>query len=296
MAASSAAEAGEALPVVTVTRRESFSVDGPVALLVRAPVGTVEVEAVEGVTEATVELDPHNDAALKAVEEAVVELRQGSGGAELVVDIQHGFRMGGKRGPRLTIAVGRGPSIDARIRVPAGSSLDISTEASDVVATGTFDRADVRTASGDVRLGAVEGNATIKAVSGDVFVDRIAGEANVNSVSGDAAIGTLGGPADLHSVSGDVDVREAAASAKVKTISGDARIRSAREGSFEMQSVSGDLTLGLRSGSRLWVDARSTSGKTRSELELNDAPASEERPLVELRAKSVSGDILITSA
>jgi len=74
------------------------------------------------------------------------------------------------------------------------------------------------------------------------------------------------------------------------------RISSAKEGSFEMQSVSGDLTLGLRSGSRLWVDARSTSGKTKSELDISDAPASEDRPLVELRAKSVSGDITVVRA
>jgi hypothetical protein len=282
--------------VVTVTRRESFAVDGPVALVVRAPAGTVEVEAADGVTEATVSLEPADDGSAKAVEDTVVELRRGGGRPELVVDVQHGFRVGGKRGPRLSIVVGRGPSIAIRIRVPSGSSLDAATEASDVIGTGSFDRAEVRTASGDVRLDTIEGNATIKAVSGDVSVDRIAGEASVNSVSGDAVIGALGGPADVHSVSGDVEVRQADTSLKVKTISGDARIGSAKEGSVEMQSVSGDLTLGLRSGSRLWVDARSTSGKTRSDLDISSVPTSEERPLVELRAKSVSCDIVIVSA
>lgn len=279
-----------------VTRRESFPVDGPVALVVRAPAGAVEVEAVEGVTEATVELAASDEGSSRVVEEAVVELRRGGGRPELVVDIQHGFRVGSKRGLRLSIVIGKGPTIAAKVRVPAGSSLEASTEASDVIGTGMFDRAEVRTASGDVRLESVSGNATIKAVSGDVAVATVRGEASVTSVSGDTSIGVVGGPGNLSSVSGDIEVRDAASSLNVKTISGDARVASAREGSVAMQSVSGDLTLGLRSGSRLWVDARSTSGRTSSELDISDVPASEDRPLVELRAKSVSGDILIVSA
>lgn len=279
-----------------MTRHEAFTVDGPVALVVRAPAGTVEVEAAPGVTEAAVDLEPGDEASAKAVAEAVVELRQGGGRPELLVDVQHGFRMGGRRGPKLTIVLGRGPSLGIRLRVPEGSSLDVATEASDVTANGTFDAADVRTASGDVRVETVDGDATVKSVSGDVSLRSVAGDADVNSVSGDARIGAVQGAAKVHSVSGSIEVGEASASLRVKTISGDARIGSAKEGSVEMQSVSGDLTLGLRTGSRLWVDARSTSGKTKSDLDLSDTPGSNDRPLVELRAKSVSGDIHIVSA
>lgn len=279
-----------------MTRREAFAVDGPVALTIRAPAGTVDVEAAEGLAEASVELEPRDEDGARAVAEAVVELRRGGGRPELVVDIQHGIRFGGRRGLRVTIAVGKGPELRIRLRVPARSSLDIATEAADVVARGTFDGADVRTASGDVRLEAVDGNATVKSVSGDVSLGGVSGEADVNSISGDAVIGSVQGAGKIHSVSGDIEVREAAASLKVKTISGDARIGSVVQGSVEMQSVSGDLTLGLHPGSRLWVDARSTSGRTRSDLPLSDAPASEDRPLVELRAKSVSGNISVVRA
>ena len=279
-----------------MTRTEAFGVDGPVALVVRAPAGTVEVEAVDDLTEATVELEAADEGSARVVEEAVVELRQSGGRSELVVDVQYGFRVGAKRGLRLTISLGKGPVIAMRIRIPSHSSLDIATEASDVAATGSFDRAEVRTASGDIRLDTVEGNAIVKAVSGDVDVTRVGGEAHVNSVSGDAIIGSVSGQGDVHSVSGDVVVREAESSLKVKTISGDAKIGSAAKGEVEMQSVSGDLTLGLRQGSRLWVDARSTSGKTSSELTLSDQPASENGPLVEFRAKSVSGDIRVVRA
>ena len=100
----------------------------------------------------------------------------------------------------------------------------------------------------------------------------------------------------MHSVSGDIEVAEGRSSLHIKTISGDARIGSAAEGTVTMQSVSGDLTLGIRAGSKLWVDARSTSGQTTSELTLGDEPSSNGGPLVEFRAKSISGDIRIVRA
>jgi hypothetical protein len=276
-------------------RREAFPVEGPVALVVRAPAGAVEIEAVE-VSEATVELEALNGGAESAVEDAVVELRGGGDRPELLVDIQHGFRFGGRRGPKVSIVVGRGPSIRVGVRVPVGSSVEVVTEAADVSGTGMFQRADVKSVAGDVRIDDVEGDASIKSVSGDVAIGSIGGEANVKSVSGDATIGRISGPAALNTVSGDIEVREGDASIAVHTISGDVRIGSAREGEIAMQSVSGDLTLGVRSGSKLWVDARSTSGKTTSELALGDEPSSNGGPLVELRAKSLSGDIRIVRA
>jgi hypothetical protein len=276
-------------------RRETFPVEGPVALVVRAPAGVVEIEAAD-VSEAVVELEALRDGAESAVESATVELRGGSERPELLVDIQHGFRFGGRRGPKVSIVVGRGPDVRVRVRVPIASSVEVVTEAADVSGTGMFQRADVTSAAGDVHFDDIEGDATIKSVSGDVAISSVSGEANVKSVSGDAAIGRIAGPATLNSVSGDIEVREGDASIRVHTISGDVRIGSAREGEIALQSVSGDLTLGVRAGSKLWVDARSTSGKTTSELALGDEPSSNGGPLVELRAKSISGDIRIVRA
>jgi DUF4097 and DUF4098 domain-containing protein YvlB len=226
----------------------------------------------------------------------VIEIRPGSGRPELLVDIQHGFRVGGRRGPRLSIVFSNGPSVRATIRVPAGSSVEVASEAADITGTGRFDRAEVKTAAGDVRLDDVEGDAQVKCVSGDVTLGTIGGEANVNSVSGDATVGKVGGNANFHSVSGDIELREAESSVQAKTISGDVRIGSVVKGNMALQSVSGDLTLGLRSGSKLFVNARSTSGKTTSELEVSDVPPANGGPLVELQAKSVSGDIRIHRA
>jgi hypothetical protein len=54
--------------------------------------------------------------------------------------------------------------------------------------------------------------------------------------------------------------------------------------------------IGVRRGSRVFLDCNTVSGDTSSELELtSDAPAGD-GPLVEIKAKTVSGDITITRA
>ncbi|MDQ1465731.1 MAG: hypothetical protein QOH10_146, partial [Actinomycetota bacterium] len=68
------------------------------------------------------------------------------------------------------------------------------------------------------------------------------------------------------------------------------------QGNVAAHSVSGDVTIGVRRGSKVFLDCNTVSGDTASELELTtDAPAGD-GPLVEIRAKTVSGDIRITRA
>jgi hypothetical protein len=65
---------------------------------------------------------------------------------------------------------------------------------------------------------------------------------------------------------------------------------------MELRAISGDIGVGIRRGSRLYVDANTLSGSTSSDVELADAPGQEgdgETPLVELFAKTVSGDVRI---
>jgi DUF4097 and DUF4098 domain-containing protein YvlB len=91
----------------------------------------------------------------------------------------------------------------------------------------------------------------------------------------------------------------------VNTVSGDQRIDAVLEGSVETQAVSGDILIGVRRGSRVYVDANTISGSTSSELNLSDAPTdagaegdgADDGPMVEVRAKTVSGDVaLVRSA
>ena len=69
-----------------------------------------------------------------------------------------------------------------------------------------------------------------------------------------------------------------------------------REGDVTLQTASGDIDVGIKQGSKLWIDAKSMSGETSSELEISDAPSDGEGPLVEIRATAMSGDIAIRRA
>jgi hypothetical protein len=66
-----------------------------------------------------------------------------------------------------------------------------------------------------------------------------------------------------------------------------------------LRAISGDVTVGVRTGARVYVDANTISGSTSSEFELSDSPAAApaaDAPLVELFVKTVSGDIRIERA
>jgi len=63
-----------------------------------------------------------------------------------------------------------------------------------------------------------------------------------------------------------------------------------------LKSASGDLKIGIREGSSLWVDARSRSGAVRSELPVSDLPSEDNGPKVELRATTMSGDVTVSRA
>ena len=75
-----------------------------------------------------------------------------------------------------------------------------------------------------------------------------------------------------------------------------------QQGRIELKAISGDVLVGVRRGSRVYVDANTVSGTTSSELDLSDSPApapealADDAPLVELFVKTVSGDVRIERA
>jgi DUF4097 and DUF4098 domain-containing protein YvlB len=96
-------------------------------------------------------------------------------------------------------------------------------------------------------------------------------------------------------VSGDVAIEEVLRDLTARTVSGDMRIGSVTRGDVSMHSVSGDIDVGIRSGSKAYIDVHSVSGDMRSELDMSEAPG-DDQPDVELRAKTVSGDVAIRRA
>jgi hypothetical protein len=274
-------------------RRETYSTPGTVRLNLEIPAGRIEIET-SNTDETHVELEAlgGNELIRELVQNARIELIRRGDGHEVVVEakMRHGFWM----------SFGRGPDIRLRVSCPPGAELDVRTKSADLDARGAYSTVDVKTASGDVSIEQVGADARVKTASGDVHFEVVGGALNVNSASGDLHVNSVAGEANIQLVSGDVFIREAADSITANTISGDQRLEAVFRGRMDLRAVSGDISVGVRRGSRVYVDANTVSGSTVSELDLSEAPSQQaspaEAPLVEVFAKTVSGDVRIERA
>jgi DUF4097 and DUF4098 domain-containing protein YvlB len=262
-------------------RRETFDTPGPLELSVRIPIGEVDLETIAG-TETVVEIS----ASPEIEEKARIELHPKRNGHEVIVAIEK--KSGYFRSFREDVRV--------RISSPPGADVDLSTASADVEARGDYGAAKVNTASGDVRFEHIAGDAQVNSASGDVNLDQIDGALTVNTASGDVEIRRIQGDAKVRAASGDISIEEADSALKVQTASGDVEVESVREGEVTLQTASGDIEVGIRQGSKLWIDAKSMSGETTSELELGDTPTDGEGPQVDVRATAMSGDIRVKRA
>jgi DUF4097 and DUF4098 domain-containing protein YvlB len=263
-------------------RVETFHTPGQLRLELRVPAGTITLETVDG-------------------EETRVEIESPEGD----VEVERATRVHHHDG-RLTISMEEErrflfiktiPPVDVRVTCPPGVDITAQLVSASLDTRGAnVSEIDVKTVSGDIRLERVDRDAQLKTVSGDIDVDEVGGEVNHQSVSGDFELRRAGGELVFRTVSGDVEIEEAAAGVTGNTVSGDLTIGSVAEGKVQLKSVSGDMKIGIRPGSALWVDAKSVSGDTESELPLGDAPPDANAPMVELRATAMSGDIRVVRA
>jgi DUF4097 and DUF4098 domain-containing protein YvlB len=245
---------------------------------VRNPSGSVTVRAVEDAEELVVSVEPLDDTAEQLVDRVDLDV----GRSHLRVSV-----------PERRLL--RTPSFAIRVSTPPGAAVRIAVASADVGLSGRLGRAELTSASGDV---AVEHctELQVRAASGDVRVDVTAGAATLGTASGDVRLGSAGGPVVLRTASGDVVVDEVAGDLSAQTASGDVLLARASRGRVRLTTVSGDATVGVEPGLRLWLDLRSVSGRLDSELEeaSDDVAGSEAALTVQLQ--SVSGDLRVRRA
>ena len=265
----------------------TYQTPNPLRLRLKLEAGRIDIITWDE-PRAEVEVTPLGDdpASIEAAQNVQQELRGSGEHQELSVEAPSGHSLFGLR---------RGPELRFAISVPHGSSIDSTTVSADVAGRGRFGTAKVHTTSGDVSLGAVAGDAIVKTLSGDLDVERVDGKANLSSVSGDLELGPVAGEISASTVSGDLHVTSAGSSVNAKGVSGDVTVESVRRGEARLQSVSGDITLGVAAGARVWMDVSSMSGSTQSDLEPDEAGAGGEVDL-RIKANSASGDIRLQRA
>jgi hypothetical protein len=253
-----------------------FACPEPITLRAKVPAGALSVTT-EPRDTATVEVLPYDEsgASREAADQTVVELR----GDTLVVEIpDHGWRL-------------RRSHVRVEVRLPEDSRLQVKLASAEGRLLGRYGDSVVETASGDVQVGHVAGYLRLHAASGNVRVDRVDGQLGLDTSSGGVTVGRTGGDAAVQTASGNVVVTQADGSVRVRTASGDLRLDSVRRGEVRLSSSSGDVEVGVATGTSVWLDLSTASGTTRSELTRLGPEGPGGNPDLTLSVRTASGDI-----
>jgi DUF4097 and DUF4098 domain-containing protein YvlB len=201
--------------------------------------------------------------------------------------------------------------LDVQITVPTDSRAMVKTGSADIAVDGQLGDTRLKTGSGDVTCDTFSGAASIdtgsgdvaiaeahaelqvKSGSGDISVGSCVRELNISTGSGDVEVGTANGRTVVKTGSGDLKVVTANADVSLSTGSGDLTIGTARRGKVSAKGASSDVQIGIPAGTPVWADINTVTGRVRSEIESVGAPK-EGQDHIELQARTVSGDILLT--
>jgi DUF4097 and DUF4098 domain-containing protein YvlB len=277
----------------------TFHTPNPVNLRVELWQGRVDVQA-EDTDTTTVELLPlHADpGAQDLIDSAKVEQR-GDDIVVLMPKIKSGlFR--------------RNAEVEARIVVPTNSRAKLETASADITTRGALGNTKAYSGSGEVSLQQVA-DVEVRTGSGDISIETATGSCDSKSGSAEVTLGTIAGDADIMSGSGDVVISEVQGGLKVKAGSGDIVLKSAGKsidamagsgdlllkrvdrGRVKAKTGSGDITIGVASGTAAYLDVMTVTGDVQSELDGSEAPTDGDLT-VEISAQTGSGDVVLQRA
>jgi DUF4097 and DUF4098 domain-containing protein YvlB len=262
--------------------RETFETPGPVTVALQVMSGDIEV-VVDDVPRTTVEISGYAKDELPRV--SCDPMPDG------------GYRVSVEHKPKKFwgIRFSFGGGLEIRLTVPAGTTVDGSSGAADLDATGTLAALAFRTGSGDLHFDDVTGDVQLSCASGDIEGRSVGGHLAFKGASGDIDVGSVGSGATVRSASGDIKIGRLDGTSLITVGSGDIDLRQVGPGSVNVRAISGDLHVGVREGLGVWLDVSSTSGDVRSTLEAaRRGDADPELPELELTLSTVSGDIDVT--
>jgi len=270
-----------------------FETPGSVSLQIKLPSGRVLVATADE-PRTSVELVPLGRRGPDAIDDITVVADEHHGRHTIRIEQKDRIRWG-------PIQITWGGEVETRITCPPGSDLELSGGSTDLRAEGELGEVTLRTASGDARLETTRGKLQVKTASGDISVATVVSEASLATVSGDLSVGRADGPLTVRAVSGDVTIGSLHGSLGLSTTSGDIDVRCVEAGEVRIQTVSGDVRVGVGRGTRVWIDAGTISGDLGSELGLDDTDPADDAGasgglVVPLHVKTVSGDVSIVRA
>ena len=117
---------------------------------------------------------------------------------------------------------------------------------------------------------------------------------SLKSASGDLRVARAGDACTARTASGAIDIGWAGDLVTASSASGDVTVRDAARGEVSCKSTSGDVAIGVRKGTLVWLDLTTVSGRTTQNLLPEDAPNGQDERLLRVKAQTVSGNITIS--
>jgi hypothetical protein len=206
------------------------------------------------------------------------------------VDLAHGT---------LTVTVGRwGPfgartgAVEITVELPSRSQLDISVASAQVHADGQYADCRLASASGDFEIAGFNGNIKADSASGCFIVNTANGSGSVSTASGDATIGELDGDLQFQTASGRLTVDRLRGSLRARTASGSVAVATAVRGEVSAHGASGDVEVGVASGTAARLNISTGSGVVTSEMQPSKGPADGDDTLL-VNVRTGSGDVVV---
>lgn len=191
-------------------------------------------------------------------------------------------------------------SVDFNITIPQDANLDLRTTSGDVSVNDTSGQMTLSTVSGNISTSndTFADHSLLSATSGDIHStgDTFSGQAGITTVSGDISMDqdTLNGPAKVNTTSGNIHFNGTLASSP------------ASSATYQFNTISGDISIGLPSSASFNVQALTTSGSIHSDdfpsinvQDTNQGSGSQasgnigQSPFAFLNIGTTSGDITI---
>jgi hypothetical protein len=256
------------------TETHRFPASGPIGLRVRNGRGTVLVTAGD-TSETVVEVSGRHDV-------ASVRVTASDDGRQVAVEVPRTWRPGGP------------PRFDITVRVPTGSSADLGVASASIATRGVLAAVEAKSASGTISIEQVDGDCRAQSASGEVELGSIGGTVTIKTASGDLRVARAGGRCSVRTASGSIDIGWAGDLVSAVSASGDVTVRDAARGEVSCKSTSGDIAIGVRKGTLVWLDLSTVSGRTTSNLQPDGAPSTGKEEVLAVKATTVSGDITIS--
>ncbi|WP_062069631.1 DUF4097 family beta strand repeat-containing protein [Demequina sediminicola] len=264
------------------------------------PAGRIEVVGMPGREDVAVVVNPANRSR-SGDREAAENARIERVGDALVVTV-----------PSRTSIFGRPDAVDVVVEGPETLRVDAATKYGDIYVLGTVASARTSTShgavninavgdlevdggNGAVRIGDVAGDGSVALTNGSVHVESVRGTLDVRGSNGSIRVDRATGPARLATTNGAIKVGAVAGGVEARTTNGSIRVRDLSGGVSRCVSSMGSVTVGVRSGVPLWLDAASDHGAVRTDLDVDGGPLDGEAP-VELHVHTGYGAVKVQRA